>query len=546
MTAARKVVRCAIYTRKSTEDGLDQEFNSLDAQRAACEAYVASQIGEGWELLPSDYDDGGFSGGNMERPGLQRLLAEVDDGNVDVIVVYKVDRLTRSLPDFARIIEKLDAAKASFVSVTQAFNTTSSMGRLTLNVLLSFAQFEREVTGERIRDKIAASKARGMWMGGNPALGYDIQERRLIINEREAAIVRHIFDRYLELGSVPRLVRELDEAGIRSKSWITADGKRMDGARLRPGSICYMLNNRLYLGEIVHKGLRHPGDHEAIVSLNIFEAVQRRLEENRIQKRGTKVRAATCWLTGKIADISGQPMRPSFSYGAAGRPYRYYVSEGELPGSRPGTNAHVTRVSAAHIERIVAQRVAGLIDSAEHDLERIAAAIDRVEIGRRNIHVLLHSEAVREPCESAARAVERLLPSIIFGDNIVLEHDERIRLVAEVNPVARGKVIKQDGISLEQVNGSGADRRDLASILRHAHARLRELDASPLAPETQGLAKAPKEGWTRNHLALGFIAPDIQKAMLKEKLDQSTISALMASIPLSWEDQRMQIQGFFP
>jgi site-specific DNA recombinase len=254
--------RCAIYTRKSSEDGLEQEFNSLDAQREACEAYVISQRHAGWIALPDMYDDGGLSGGTMERPALQRLLADIKAGKVQIIVVYKVERLTRSLADFAKIVEVLDANGASFVSVTQQFNTTTSMGRLTLNMLLSFAQFEREIGGERIRDKIAASKAKGMWMGGNVPLGYDVKDRKLVVNETEAATVRQILRRYAELGTVALLKAELDRLGIVSKRHEGVGGALSGGKRFSRGALYLMLQNRLYRGEVTHKGRIYPGQHE--------------------------------------------------------------------------------------------------------------------------------------------------------------------------------------------------------------------------------------------------------------------------------------------
>jgi DNA invertase Pin-like site-specific DNA recombinase len=312
---ARGRIRCAIYTRKSTEEGLDQAFNSLDAQREACEAYIKSQAGEGWRPLADRYDDGGFSGGNMARPGIQRLLADVETGKVDVIVVYKVDRLTRSLMDFARIVERLDACGVSFVSVTQAFNTTTSMGRLTLNVLLSFAQFEREVTGERIRDKVAASKAKGMWMGGNVPLGYDLQERKLLVSPAEAKQVRHIFSRYACLRSAVALLKELREEGIVSKRWIARSGRILGGTSVQCGALYYILQNRLYLGQVVHRGKSHKGEHEAIVSEELFAAVQEILAENRREKGRRPTRAACCPLAGQVFDAEGVSMSASFSYG---------------------------------------------------------------------------------------------------------------------------------------------------------------------------------------------------------------------------------------
>src|SRR6202041_3057850 len=277
-------LRCAVYTRKSSEEGLEQEFNSLDAQREACEAYIVSQRHEGWITLAAGYDDGAYSGGTMERPALQRLLEDIRARKIEIVVVYKVDRLTRSLADFAKIVEILDAQGVSFVSVTQAFNTTSSMGRLTLNILLSFAQFEREVTGERIRDKIAASKKKGMWMGGLPSLGYDVKDRKLIVNETEAATVRHIFRRYVELKSVRELKEDLDCAGIVSKIRTASDGSPYGGQSLARGALYLMLQNRIYRGEIVHKGKSYPGDHEAIIDETLWGDVQTILSGNRVPR----------------------------------------------------------------------------------------------------------------------------------------------------------------------------------------------------------------------------------------------------------------------
>src|SRR6202166_2152376 len=273
-TRSGRTLRCAVYTRKSSEEGLEQEFNSLHAQREACEAFIRSQRHEGWSCLPQAYDDGGRSGGNLERPALQQLLAEIREGKVDVVVVYKIDRLTRSLADFAKIVEIFDAKGVSFVSVTQQFNTTTSMGRLTLNVLLSFAQFEREVTGERIRDKIAASKKKGMWMGGMPPLGYRCRDHKLIVVPREAETVHRIFRRYAALGSVRLLQQELDAAGIRSKSWVSTTGRRWGGKPIARGALYMMLQNRLYRGEITHKGKSYPGQHPAIIEQPLWNEVQ--------------------------------------------------------------------------------------------------------------------------------------------------------------------------------------------------------------------------------------------------------------------------------
>ncbi|HEX3756874.1 MAG TPA: recombinase family protein, partial [Rhizomicrobium sp.] len=290
-----KLLRCAVYTRKSTDEGLDQAFNSLHAQREACEAYILSQKAEGWKLLAIAYDDGGFSGGTMERPALKRLMADVEAARIDIVVVYKVDRLTRSLSDFARIVDVLDKAASSFVSVTQAFNTTTSMGRLTLNVLLSFAQFEREVTGERIRDKIAASKKKGMWMGGSLPFGYDtpndLTTRALVINPPEADLVRRIFTRYHQDGSVHRLMRWLNDQGYRTKITTSRKGHTRGGVPFGRGALLHLLKNRHYLGEIVHKAVSYPGAHPAIIDSALFAAVQARIASNRRERRPRSVQA---------------------------------------------------------------------------------------------------------------------------------------------------------------------------------------------------------------------------------------------------------------
>src|SRR5437016_4482817 len=303
--------RCAIYTRKSSEEGLEQEFNSLAAQREACEAYIRSQQHEGWLLARNRYDDGGFSGGNMERPALQDLLGDTRAGRIDIVVVYKVDRLTRSLADFARLVELFDAEAVSFVSVTQQFNTTSSMGRLTLNVLLSFAQFEREVTGERIRDKIAASKKKGMWMGGVPPLGYEPRDRKLAVVESEAETVRHIFRRYAALGSVLLLQQELEAQGIASKRWTSASGRLRGGKPITRGALYLMLQNRVYRGEIVHKDQAYPGEHAAIIEAALWDDVQAKLASNTAERSAGRRRRSPSPLAGFLYDGEGHRMTPT-------------------------------------------------------------------------------------------------------------------------------------------------------------------------------------------------------------------------------------------
>ena len=282
----RRTYRCAIYTRKSTEDGLEQEFNSLDAQHEACSAYIASQASLGWKAARARYDDGGLSGGSMERPALQRLLSDIKAGRIDAVVVYKIDRLTRSLMDFARIVDVFDAANVSFVSVTQQFNTTTSMGRLTLNVLLSFAQFEREVTAERIRDKIAASKKKGMWMGGPPPLGFDVEHKALVVNAAEAESVRQLFKLYLEVGGVRRLKQRADGLGLMTKRRHLRDGRLQGGKPFSRGNLYLLLSNPIYIGKVVHCGDVYPGRHQAIVDQELWDAVQELMADNRRTRHG--------------------------------------------------------------------------------------------------------------------------------------------------------------------------------------------------------------------------------------------------------------------
>ena len=348
-------MRCAIYTRKSSEEGLEQAFNSLDAQREACAAFILSQKHEGWTVLPTVYDDGGFSGGTMDRPALKRLLSDIGAGKVDVVVVYKIDRLTRSLFDFAKIVEAFDANGVSFVSITQQFNTTTSMGRLTLNVLLSFAQFEREVTGERIRDKIAASKKKGMWMGGLPALGYDVQNRKLVINEQEALTLRHIFRRYVQLRSVRALRAELDEKGVRSKRRIFADGTQVGGQRFSRGALYLMLQNRVYRGEITHKGDAYPGEHQPIVDKALWDEVQAVLAENQIERATGSDAKHPSLLAGMVFDQTGERLTPSHAV-KKGTRYRYYVSASLVTGTvKDGCNGR--RIPAGNLENLVITRL---------------------------------------------------------------------------------------------------------------------------------------------------------------------------------------------
>jgi DNA invertase Pin-like site-specific DNA recombinase len=364
-TASGKVVRCAVYTRVSTDAGLDQEFNSLDAQFDAAQAYIRSQAHAGWSMIKTRYDDGGFSGGSTDRPALQKLLADIRDGKVKVIVVYKVDRLTRSLADFAKLIELFDRHGVSFVSVTQQFNTTTSMGRLTLNVLLSFAQFEREVTSERIRDKIGASKRKGLWVGGVVPLGYHAKDRKITMVESEAATVRHIFRRYLELGSLNLLLSDLRAAGITTRVRALADGRTVGGIPFTRGPLAYLLRNRFYIGEVRYKGEIFPGEQQPILDRGLFDAVQARLEQQRTHHTTTR-QTSDALLMGLIFDDQGQRMTPTYAVKNGVR-YRYYISSSLHQGSkaRAGT---LNRVPSIEIETLViaAVRKRFSIETAAH------------------------------------------------------------------------------------------------------------------------------------------------------------------------------------
>src|SRR5512132_2781543 len=371
MKAPTRKVRCAIYTRVSTDERLDMEFNSLDAQREAALAYVQSQKHEGWIRVGDRFDDGGYSGGSMERPALQRLLRDVESGVIDVIVVYKVDRLSRSLTDFARIVEVFDKHNVSCVSITQQFNTTTSMGRLTLNILLSFAQFEREVIGERIRDKFAASRARGMWMGGTPPLGYDVVDRKLVVNETEEDLVRLIFKRFLRVGSATKLAQELRRAGHTTKSWTTQDGKQRPGKPIDKGALYKILNNRTYLGEAVHKGTSYSGEHAAIIDRATWDKVHAILAENTVARaNGTRAQTPAL-LRGLIFAPGGHAMTPSHSR-KNGRLYRYYVATDAIRWGY--AECAVRSVPAAEIEEAVVAQVRHLLRSPEIIARTWAAA----------------------------------------------------------------------------------------------------------------------------------------------------------------------------
>src|SRR5438876_4065938 len=362
--------RCAIYARKSSEEGLEQEFNSLQAQSEACEAYIRSQRHEGWILARTHYDDGGFSGGNIERPALQQLLGDIRAGRIDIVVVYKVDRLTRSLADFARLVEIFDKEGVSFVSVTQQFNTNSSMGRLTLNVLLSFAQFEREVTGERIRDKITASKRKGMWMGGLVPLGYYASERKLVINPAEAETVRGIFALYRELGCVRRVKEEADRLGLRTRYRTTRKGAERGGKPFSRGHLCRLLANPIYTGQIAHKAQLYSGQHPALIDAETWAAVRDQLVANAGDHRRKARAVEPSLLAGLLVDARGERLTPSHAV-RNGRRYRYYLSA--VPIDPAGTDARVWRLPAREIENAVISIMVEALSSPARVLECFAS-----------------------------------------------------------------------------------------------------------------------------------------------------------------------------
>ena len=347
--------RCAVYCRVSSDERLDQSFNSIDAQKEAGHAYVASQRSEGWIPVADDYDDGGFSGGNMERPALRRLMTDIEDGKVDIVVVYKIDRLTRSLADFSKMVEVFERSSVSFVSVTQQFNTTTSMGRLMLNVLLSFAQFEREVTSERIRDKIAASKRKGMWMGGIPPFGYDVKDRRLVPNEGEAKVIRHIFTRFVELGSSTKLVKELRLDGVTSKAWVTQDGNVREGKLIDKGLVYKLLGNRTYLGELRHKDDWFKGEHQPLIEPSKWEAVQSILKISP-RTRANHTRATVPFLLKGILEATdGRAMTAAWTRKGGGKLYRYYVHTRE--NKEHAGASGLPRVPAIQLEANVVEQL---------------------------------------------------------------------------------------------------------------------------------------------------------------------------------------------
>jgi site-specific DNA recombinase len=526
-----KVLRCAVYSRKSTEDGLEQEFNGLDAQREACEAYITSQRHEGWTLVPKRYDDGGFSGGNMERPGLKALLADIDAGLVDVIVVYKVDRLTRSLADFAKIVERLDANQASFVSVTQAFNTTTSMGRLTLNVLLSFAQFEREVTGERIRDKIAASKKKGIWMGGPVPLGYQVVERKLVAVPEEAERVRVIMRRYLEVRNVPALIEILRAEGVVTKVQQRSSGPHRGGIPFARGSLFHLLKNPIYRGKIVHKGKVYDGEHEPIVDQPLWDAVQAQLTEKALPRKRPTNEPQRAMLRGLIIDKHGRPMVPTYGSSKIKR-YAYYETRKDL--SRPGDPPGI-RFQRGQLEQHLITHLEQLLND-EHALRRLSGIEEAGAL--RTMFATAHLLALQlREIGKVEHAVRSLVSSITIG-----ERDIAVQLSSGVLGIEGAGWSWSIPLPDSETNRQQASN-DLLGLIADAMAAQRLVLESPELSLAQ-LAK--REGRCRTQLArllrLSWMSPRIIEAIADGTQPKGLTrrALLICDMPIDWAEQERQ------
>ncbi|MCB1474101.1 MAG: recombinase family protein [Rhodobiaceae bacterium] len=563
--SGKKALRCAVYTRKSTDEGLEQAFNSLDAQREACEAYIASQASLGWKLLSRHYDDGGVSGGTMERPALQELLEDIRRGLVDIVVVYKIDRLTRSLMDFARIVEVFDASDVSFVSVTQQFNTTTSMGRLTLNVLLSFAQFEREVTAERIRDKIAASKKKGMWMGGPPLLGYDVRDKALVINAAEAVTVRTLFRAYLEDRSVRRLKVRADRQGITTKRRITRDGRAQGGKPFTRGNLYQLLSNPLYIGQVPHRGATYPGRHEAIVNQVLWDEVQALLKANTQERRSQSNGPSSCVLTGLLFDEAGDRLSPSYAVKGGVR-YRYYISSRLMTATRAGDDG--CRLPASEIERLV---IAGLCDHLT-DPVRLTGILPAkgVSAGALQAASFAGGELATQLMEASAQDRKAIFASFVERIDVstgkVIIRIDRNRLarrlgVVGVDPatdiaasedpccdIEIAHTIRRRGVETKLVLANGAaptTNCDRLLILTIAKARLWLDDlTSGVATSIDELAR--RHGEDRNEisrfLSLAHLAPDIVETILAGTqpvdLTREKLRSLLP-LPADWREQHV-------
>ena len=570
--SARRL-RCAIYTRKSSEEGLQQAFNSLDAQREACAAFVFSQKHEGWAVLPTLYDDGGFSGGTMDRPALQRLLDDIRASVVDVVVVYKIDRLTRSLFDFAKIVEGFDVRGVSFVSITQQFNTTTSMGRLTLNVLLSFAQFEREVAGERIRDKIDASKKRGMWMGGLPPLGYDVQNRKLVVNEEEVLTVLHIFRRYVQLKSVRALQAELDAKGIRSKQRALANGTPYGGQKLSRGALYLMLQNRIYRGEITHKGNAYPGEQPALVDKVLWDQVQAILAENRVNRKVGSYANQPSLLAGLAFDETGERLTPSHSV-KKGTRYRYYVSRSLIIGIAKDRSKG-RRIPAANLESLVITRLRtflsdqGAILNVIRDEHADGAGQNRL-IGRGRqiaeelgtfapdqigamLMRLLSRVDIRPDCVEISVRRSRLIELLGSGSiDLVTQRGTPDNEAKDILTLTVRARLQRVGREMKMLVENSDDQTEADPALLRIVARAHDLQERLMQKTGLTLHDIASQehvtpGYVSRLLRLSSLAPDIITAIVNGKnppqLTAKKLMRLALEIPVDWTAQR-KLLGF--
>ncbi|WP_045365467.1 recombinase family protein [Methyloceanibacter caenitepidi] len=570
--------RCAIYTRKSSDEGLEQEFNSLHAQREACESYIASQRHEGWHALSTHYDDGGYSGGTMDRPALKRLLVDIAAGKVDTVVVYKIDRLTRSLFDFAKIVEAFDAKGVSFVSVTQAFNTTTSMGRLTLNVLLSFAQFEREVTSERIRDKISASKKKGMWMGGAVPLGYDAVDRKLRINAEEAQTVRRLFALYLELGSVRKLQEEIHRLGLKTKVRTLTDGRRLGGSAFSRGHLYRILSSPIYIGRIPHRETSYDGEHDAIVETETWEKVQALLATNAGRQRGRTSSKHPSLLAGLLFTAEGVPFTPSHAVNH-GRRYRYYVERSLLtPPAGTGNKVNAAekenetglkskgwRLPAPEIEKLALDQLSAFLKDRVAVLDALASMKKSPDVFSA---VLARASKLADACEAdTLSGKEEVITAlvrrtVVAQDKVMIEIGRKAltTLLLDQEQVTADRSKDTGTITIEVpmrfrrrgveaklvVAGHQESRSDpdpsLVGLLTRAHDwldRLRRGDAQSI----QQIARA--ESIDRSHVTrvvnLAFLSPKITKAILEGRqpteLTAKWLLKSAARLPLGWVEQ---------
>ena len=538
-----KTVRCAIYTRVSTDAGLDQDFNSLDAQYEAAQAYIKSQAHAGWALVRTRYDDGGFSGGSTDRPALQQLLEDVKAHKVKIIGVYKVDRLTRSLADFAKLVELFDAHGVSFVSVTQQFNTTTSMGRLTLNVLLSFAQFEREVTSERIRDKIGASKRKGLWVGGVVPLGYHAKDRKITVVEEEAKVVRHIFRRYLELGSLNLLLADLRSTGVTTKVRPLSTGRTIGGIPFTRGPLAYFLRNRFYVGEVQFKGETFPGEQPAILGHALFDAVQARLEQQRTNHTAARNSTGSL-LMGRIYDERGNRMTPTYATKNGVR-YRYYISASLVQcGTRP--RQKLDRLPAAEIEKVVADAVRKHLGNApgeaRDDEAVISSNVHRVDVKRGHLAIQLSARVPdSHPAASTEDAVMPLDPKSTAGRRRGT-HKPLTLEVAWTKTASK----KPRELIPPAPNSSRSDLRPIRSETRikligaiaKGRGWLDELLAGTVTnPDQIAAREACSVRQVNMTISLAFLGPDLVNAAIEGRLPRGVGVANLRDAPLLWSEQ---------